>query len=226
MFSQAGELAGMIDHTRLAPDTTPADIRRVCKEARRHGFASVCIPPCYVEEAARGLAGSKVAVGTVIGFPMGYQSLFVKIVEAVEAVKRGAEELDLVVHLGAVKTGNADAVRTEVAQIRNAVAGARLKVILETGYLTRKEIVSACRWVREAGAVWVKTSTGFGPKGATAADVRLLKRSIGKGGFVKAAGGIRNLKMVEIMVQAGASRIGTSRGAEILKEYLRGSDQS
>jgi len=226
MFPHAGELAGMIDHTRLAPDTLPVDIRRACQEARRYGFASVCIPPCYVEEAVRELDGSEVAVCTVIGFPMGYQSLSVKILEAMEAVKQGAVELDLVLHLGAVKMGNAYGVRTEVSRIRDAASGARLKVILETGYLTRKEMVSACLWSREAGAIWVKTSTGFGPKGATAADVRLLKKTIGKGGFVKAAGGIRDLKTLETMVQAGASRIGTSRGVEILKEYLRGPSRS
>jgi len=226
MFSDAGELAGMIDHTRLAPDTTPAVILRACEEARQYGFASVCIPPCYVEEAVRGLEGSRVAVCTVIGFPMGYQSLSVKILEAMEAVKQGAIELDLVIHLGAVKMGNAYGVRTEVTRIRNAAAGARLKVILETGYLTRKEIISACRWSREAGAVWIKTSTGFGPKGATAADVRLLKKAVGEGGLVKASGGIRDLKTLEIMVRAGASRIGTSRGVEILKEYLRGAGRS
>jgi deoxyribose-phosphate aldolase len=226
MFSNAGELAGMIDHTRLAPNTTPADIRRAGEEARRYGFASVCIPPCYVEEAVRGLKGSRVAVCTVIGFPMGYQSLSVKVLEAMEAVKQGAIELDLVIHLGAVKMGSADGVRTEVTQIRNAASGALLKVILETGYLTHKEMISACRWSREAGAVWVKTSTGFGPKGATAADVRLLKKAVGEGGFVKAAGGIRDLKTLETMVRAGASRIGTSRGVEILKEYLHGSSRS
>jgi len=226
MFSDAGELAGMIDHTRLAPDTTPVDIRRACEEALRYGFASVCIPPCYVEEAVRGLEGSRVAVCTVVGFPTGYQSLSVKILEAVEALKQGAIELDLVLHLGAVKMGDADGVRTEVTQIRNAASGARLKVIVETGYLTRKEIISACRWSREAGAVWVKTSTGFGPKGATAADVRLLKKAVGEGGFVKAAGGIRDLKTLETMVRAGASRIGTSHGVEILKEYLRGPSRS
>ncbi|HTN44320.1 MAG TPA: deoxyribose-phosphate aldolase [Nitrospiria bacterium] len=226
MFSHAGELAGLIDHTRLAPDTMPEDIRRACREARRYGFASVCIPPCYVEEAVRELDGSKVAVGTVIGFPLGYQSLSVKIFETMEAVKQGAIELDLVIHLGAVKIGDARGVRTEVGRIRDAASGARLKVILETGYLSRKEMISACLWSREAGAVWVKTSTGFGPKGATTADVRRLKKAIGEDGFVKAAGGIRDLKSLEDMVRAGASRIGTSRGVEILKEYLRGSSRS
>ena len=161
------------------------------------------------------------AVCTVIGFPLGYQALPVKIVEAMEAVKHGARELDLVIHLGAVKMGNADAVRTEVVKVRTVASGVLLRVILETGYLTREERVSACRWVREAGAFWVKTSTGFGPKGATAADVRLLKKAIGEGGFVKAAGGIRDHKTVEAMVRAGASRIGTSRGVEIMKDYLR-----
>ena len=226
MFSNAADLAGMIDHTRLAPDTTLEAVRQACEEARRYRFAAVCIPPCYVEEAADRLRGSAVAVCTVIGFPLGYQSLSVKIVEAMEAVKRGAKELDLVIHLGAVKTGHADAVRTEVMNVRNVTSGALLKVILDAGYLTREERVSACQWVREAGALWVKTSTGFGPKGATAADVRLLKKSIGEGGFVKAAGGIRDLKTVEAMVRAGASRIGTSRGVEIMKDYLRVRDRS
>lgn len=221
MFSNAADLAGMIDHTRLAPDTTLDAIRQACEEARRYCFAAVCIPPCYVEEAAGRLRGSAVAVCTVIGFPLGYQALPVKIVEAMEAVKHGARELDLVIHLGAVKMGNADAVRTEVVKVRTVASGVLLRVILETGYLTREERVSACRWVREAGAFWVKTSTGFGPKGATAADVRLLKKAIGEGGFVKAAGGIRDLKTVEAMVRAGASRIGTSRGVEIMKDYLR-----
>lgn len=220
MFSNATDLAGMIDHTRLEPDTTLDAIRQVCEEARRYRFAAVCVPPCYVEEAAGRLRESAVAVSTVIGFPLGYQSLSVKIVEAMEAVKHGAKELDLVIHLGAVKMGNAEAVRTEVMNVRNVASGALLKVILETGYLTRKEMISACRWVREGGAVWVKTSTGFGPKGATTADVRLLKKAIGEGGYVKAAGGIRDLKTVEAMVKAGASRIGTSRGVEIMKEYL------
>jgi len=226
MFSTATDLAGLIDQTLLAPDATLDQIRRTCEEARQYGFAAVCIPPCYVEEAAGRLQGSAVAVATVIGFPAGYHSLSVKIVEAMEAVKRGAKELDLVIHLGAVKMGNADAVRTEVMNVRNVASRAVLKIILETGYLTRKETILACGWVREAGAVWVKTSTGFGPKGATTADVRLLKKAIGQNGFVKAAGGIRTLKTVEAMVKAGASRIGTSRGVEIMEEYKRARGRS
>jgi deoxyribose-phosphate aldolase len=226
MFSNAADLAGRIDHTRLAPDTTIDEIRRTCEAARRYGFAAVCIPPCYVEEAAVRLRDSTVAVCTVIGFPLGYQSLPVKIFEAAEAVKHGAVELDLVIHLGAIKMGRAGAVRAEVRKIRKAAPGALLKVIIETGYLTREEKTSVCRWIREAGAIWVKTSTGFGPKGATVTDVRLLKKSIGEGGFVKAAGGIRNLKTVEAMVRAGASRIGTSRGVEIMREYSRGRGRS
>lgn len=221
MFLNASDLAGRIDHTRLAPDTTIEAIRRICDEARRYGFAAVCVPPCYVEEASGRLQGSPVAVGTVIGFPLGYQSVSVKIVEAMEALKHGAKELDVVIHLGAVKMKDADAVRAEVMNIRNVASAALLRLILETGYLTREEMISACRWIREAGAVWVKTSTGFGPKGATAADVRLLKKTMGDGGFVKAAGGIRDLATVEAMVRAGASRIGTSRAVEIMKEYLR-----
>jgi len=226
MFSNATDLAGLIDHTCLSPATTGEDIRRACDEARRFRFASVCVPPCYVGEASVRLQGSAVAVCTVIGFPLGFQSLSVKIHEAREAIRCGADELDLMIHLGAIKMGKAGAVRTEVIKIRKAASGALLKVILETGYLTQKEKISACRWCREAGAIWVKTSTGFGPKGAAVSDVRLLKTAIGNGGFVKAAGGIRNLKSVEAMVRAGASRIGTSRGVEIMREYIRGRDRS
>lgn len=215
------DLAARIDHTRLSPDLTLEDLRRTCKEALRYGFAAVCIPPCYVEEATRRLQGESVAVGTVIGFPLGYQLLSVKIVEAVEAVKHGAKELDLVIHLGAVKMGNGDAVRTEMTRLRSAVEGTLLRVILETCYLTRKEKIAVCRWTREAGLAWVKTSTGFGPGGATTSDVRLLKNAMGRDGHVKAAGGIRDLKTAVAMVRAGASRIGTSRGVEIVKEFLR-----
>jgi len=226
MFSNATDLAGLIDHTRLAPATTSTDIRRACAEARRFHFAAVCIPPCYVREASLQLRGSSVAVCTVIGFPLGFQSLSVKVHEAREAIRGGANELDLMIHLGAIKMGKAGAVKAEVMKLRKAASGALLKVILETGYLTREEKISACRWCREAGAIWVKTSTGFGLKGAEVSDVRLLKKAIGEGGFVKAAGGIRNLKSVKAMVRAGASRIGTSRGAEIMQEYFRGRDRS
>jgi deoxyribose-phosphate aldolase len=221
MFFNVEDLAARIDQTRLSPDTTLEDLHRTCDEARRYGFAAVCIPPCYVEEATRWLQGEPVAVGTVIGFPLGYQFLSVKIVEALEAVKHGASELDLMIHLGAVKMGNADAVRTELMSLRSVVEGTLLRVIIETCYLTREEKISVCRWARDAGLVWVKTSTGFGPKGATTSDVRLLKNTMGQAGHVKAAGGIRDLKTAAAMVRAGASRIGTSRGVEIVREYLR-----
>jgi deoxyribose-phosphate aldolase len=222
MFSNAAELAGTIDHTRLAPDTTLRDVLRACEEAQRYGFAAVCTPPRYVKEASAWLRGSRVAVATVIGFPFGYQSSSIKQIEACEAVQCGATEVDVVIHLGSVKVGDADAVRNELKQIREAVRGILLRVILETGYLSRREMISACRWTREARLNWVKTSTGFGPKGASVRDVRILKKTMGKRGFVKAAGGIRDFQSAAAMIRAGAARIGTSRGVEIMKEYMRG----
>jgi len=222
MFLNAAELAGTIDHTRLAPDTTLKDVRRACEEAHRYGFAAICIPPRYVREASGLLRGTRVAVATVIGFPLGYQASSVKITEAGEAVRWGASELDVVIHLGSVKMGDAAAVRNELKQIREAVQGVLVRVILETGYLTRQQMISACRWTCDAGLNWVKTCTGFGPKGASARDVRILKKAMGERGFVKAAGGIRDFRAAAAMIRAGAARIGTSRGVEIVREYVRG----
>jgi deoxyribose-phosphate aldolase len=222
MFLDAAELAGTIDHTRLAPDTTLRDVRRVCDEAQRYGFSAICIPPRYVKEASRMLRGPRVAVGTVVGFPLGYQCTSVKKAEACEAARSGATEMDVVIHLGSVKVGDADAVRNELKQIREAVRGILLRVILETGYLSHHQMISACRWTHDARLNWVKTSTGFGPKGASVRDVRLLKRAMGERGFVKAAGGIRDFRAAAAMIRAGAARIGTSRGVEIMREYMRG----
>ena len=221
MFKEPRELASLIDHTLLKPETTSADIGRLCDEAIRYSFATVCVPPCYVEIAAKRLEGTGVRVCSVVGFPLGNSSISVKIVEALEALKLGTHELDMVINLGALKAGDDEYVKNEVLNLVNVCQKAVLKVILETGALTSEEIVRGARLVLEAGVKWVKTSTGFNYRGATVKDVRLLKKTVGERGFVKASGGIRTLASVKAIVKAGASRIGTSHGVSIMQEYLK-----
>jgi deoxyribose-phosphate aldolase len=220
MFKEPQELARLIDHTLLKPEAAAADIGRLCDEAVQYSFATVCVAPCYVEIAAKCLEGTGVKVCTVVGFPLGHSSISVKIVEALEALKLGAHELDMVINLGALKSGDDEYVKSEVLNLVNVCQKAVLKVILETGALTPEEIVRGARLVLEAGAKWVKTSTGFNYRGATVRDVKLLKKTVGDHGFVKASGGIRTLAAVESMVKAGASRIGTSHGVAIMQEFL------
>ena len=221
MFSQRQDLTRLIDHTLLRAEAVPADVGRLCDEALEYGFATVCVAPCYVEMAFKHLEKSQVRVCTVVGFPLGHTTVSVKIVEAMEAIKHGAQELDLVINRGALKSGDDQYVRHEILNIVNVSQKALLKVILETGALTRDEIVRGARLAMEAGARWIKTSTGFGPRGASVEDVKLLKETVGDTGFIKAAGGIRDLKTVEAMVRAGASRVGTSHGVSIVQEYLQ-----
>lgn len=211
----------MIDHTLLRAEATPADVSRLCDEALEYAFATVCVAPCYVETAVQHLKKSQVKVCTVVGFPLGHTTVSVKIVEAMEAIKHGAKELDLVINRGALRSGDDPYVKHEILNIINVSQKALLKVILETGALTRDEIVRGARLAMEAGARWVKTSTGFGPRGASVEDVKLLKETVGDKGFVKASGGIQDLKTVEAMVRAGASRIGTRHGVSIVQEYLQ-----
>jgi len=225
MFTNLAELAKTIDHTVLAPDVTLREIERACENAGRYGFAAVCIPPCYVKTARRMLRGTNVGVCTVIGFPFGYQTTAIKVAEASESIQNGASEVDVVINLGAVKSGDAASVKNELRMLRAVIRNRLLRVILETGYLSRSQMVAACRWTRAARVDWVKTSTGFGPRGATARDVRLLKKMMGDNGFVKAAGGIRDLRMTVAMIRAGAARIGTSRGVQIVTEYMENRDR-
>ncbi len=222
MFKNSKELAQLIDHTLLKPEATSTDINKLCDEAMKYSFATVCVAPCYVELAAGRLKGTAIRVCSVVGFPLGNSSISVKIVEAMEALKHGAHELDMVINLGALKSGDEKYVKNEVLNLVNVCQKAVLKVILETGALTSKEIVRGARLILEAGAKWVKTSTGFNYPGATVKDVRLLKKTVGDRGLVKASGGIRTLAAVESMVKAGASRIGTSHGVSIMREYLAG----
>lgn len=210
------ELAGMIDHTLLKPEARSADVVRLCDEARQYQFCSVCINPYHVPTARRALAESKVKVCTVIGFPLGATSTFAKAAETRDAVAAGADEIDMVINVGALKEGNSDAVRSDIESVVAAAGGRTVKVILETALLTDDEKTLACRLVVAAGAQFVKTSTGFGPGGATAADVRLMRAAVGPHFGVKASGGIRTREAALQMVQAGATRLGVSAGVAIV----------
>lgn len=214
-------LAGYIDHTVLKPDACPADIEKLCREAAEFSFAAVCIVPFYVEKAVELLKGTGVKVCTVAGFPLGASTVAVKAFEAREAVLRGAQEVDMVINIGALKNADYTYVQEDIAQVvqvvREAKAGALVKVIIETCFLDHDEKVRACILARDAGADFVKTSTGFGPAGATVEDVRLMRATVGGGMGVKAAGGIRTRELTLAMIEAGASRIGTSSGVQIVK---------
>lgn len=212
------KIASLIDHTLLKPVATPRDIKSLCEEAVRYGFYAVCINPCYVKRAKEFLDGSPVKVCTVIGFPLGANTTGQKQREAAEAVENGADELDMVIALGAVKAGDWDYVRRDIRAVVEGAAGRPVKVILETGLLEREEIVQGCKVAQEAGARFVKTSTGFLGGGATVEAVSLMRATVGETFGVKASGGIRTLQQLKEMVRAGANRIGTSAGVTIMKE--------
>jgi len=212
-------LARMIDHTELKPTATPDRIRELCAEAVKFGFGAVCVNSCYVQLASSTLSGSQVAVCSVVGFPLGAMSSEAKAYEARTAVKDGATEIDMVLNVGLLKAGRIDDVRRDIEAVVQATGDDIVKVILETGYLTTDEIVEACRAAERAGAHFVKTSTGFGPRGATVEDVRLMRSVVGDRLGVKAAGGIRTLEDALAMIDAGANRIGASRGITILSGF-------
>ena len=213
-------LAGLIDHTLLKPEATRADIRKLCEEARRFGFASVCIHPWNVPLAAELLRGTKVKVCTVIGFPHGATLSQVKIYEAEEAIKLGAQEVDMVINIGALKSGQDDMVESDIRGVVEAAhrGGAICKVILETSLLTTEEKVRGSLASKRAGADFVKTSTGFSTGGATAEDVALMRAVVGSEIGVKASGGVRTLEDLKKMVCAGATRIGASASVKIMEQ--------
>lgn len=213
------DYAKMIDHTLLKPEASREQVKKLCREAAEYGFHSVCVNSCYVSFCADLLKDSDVKVCTVIGFPLGAMSSAGKAAEAAAAVKDGADELDMVINVGMIKSGDWEYVRRDIEEVVKA-AGSRalVKVILETCLLTDDEKRIACRVCREAGAAYVKTSTGFSTGGATAADVRLMREEAGDSMGVKASGGIRSLKDAEEMAAAGADRIGTSSGIAIARE--------
>jgi len=213
------ELSKKFDHTLLKATAVEADIRKLCDEARTYRFASVCVNPCWVPLAAELLSGSQVLVCTVIGFPLGANASSVKAFEAGLAVSQGAGEVDMVLNVGWALGRRWDAVEDDIRQVSQAAGAVPLKVILETCYLTNEQIVRSCAAATAAGAVFVKTSTGFGTAGATADHVRLMKKSIKPGMKVKASGGIRTLSETLDLLEAGADRIGASASVAIVKEF-------
>ena len=216
-------LPALIDHTVLRPDAGQEDVLRLCQEAKSHCFTVIFVPPCYVDEAVAAVAGTAIRVGIPIGFPFGGHTTTTKVAEAVEAVSRGAQVLDMVINVSRLKSGDRDYVRKEIAEVVRATPGVEHKVILETCYLSQEEKRTACFLVVEAGADYVKTSTGFGAGGATAEDVRLMKEAVAGRAKVKASGGIRDWKTTQAMLEAGADRIGTSASLKIVAEWRESS---
>lgn len=211
-------MARLIDHTLLRAFATEVDIRELCEEALAYNFATVSVNPAWTSFCAKKLDGSPVGVNACVAFPLGATTAQMKVEEARDAVRNGATEIDMVINIGALKSGYPSFVEREIAAVVKAVRGTPVKIILEASYLTRDEKVSVCEMSKRAGASFVKTATGFGHGGATAEDVRLMKATVGDELGVKAAGGIRTFGDAMSMLKAGASRIGTSAGIEILED--------
>ncbi|MEO0599870.1 MAG: deoxyribose-phosphate aldolase [Myxococcota bacterium] len=210
-------LARRIEHTLLRPTATADDIARLCDEAAEHHFHAVCVSGRWVQAAAERLASTDVSACTVVGFPLGATHTAIKVFETELAIVHGAREIDMVLDLGALLGGDLDGARQDVsAVVAAAESEVPVKVILETGYLSSEQIETACAVVRDAGAAFVKTSTGFGPRGASVDDVRTMKRVVGDALGIKAAGGIRTVADAEAMVEAGADRLGTSAGVALV----------
>jgi len=211
-------MAGYIDHTLLKPEASREDIVKLCREALENSFYSVCINPSYVKTAVRELAGSKVKVCAVIGFPLGATTTAVKAFETAEAVAGGAEEIDMVIHIGALKSREEKYVLDDITAVVEAAKGKLVKVIIETGLLNEEEKKLACILIEKAGAHIIKSSTGFGPGGATVADIELIRETVGPGMGIKASAGVRTLDAARQMIKAGATRIGTSSGVNIIRK--------
>lgn len=208
--------AKYMDHTVLKPDTTRATLQRFCDDAKRYGFASVCVNPVNVKFVADQLAGSTVKACSVVGFPLGASLPEVKAFETARAVADGAGEIDMVINVGALKDGDLDLVERDIAGVVAAAAGRPVKAIIETCLLTDDEKVAVCKRAEKAGAKFVKTSTGFGAGGATVEDVRLMRASVGPGVEVKASTGVNNRRLCDEFLAAGATRMGTSKGMKIV----------
>jgi deoxyribose-phosphate aldolase len=226
LFKEKYAVAALIDHTLLKPDSTPGDIEQLCDEALVHCFASVCVNPCWVPLTARRLEKSPVRVCTVVAFPLGANATVTKLHEASVARQQGAEEVDMVMNIGALRAGDYHLVHKDIADVADVVheGGGILKLIIESCLLKDEEKTRACRLAMDAGVDFVKTSTGFSKGGATVEDVRLMRNTVGERVGVKASGGIRTLSFLRELVAAGASRIGASAGVQILSE-LDGSPQ-
>lgn len=218
-------IASYIDHTLLKPEATKEQIVKLCKEAAEYKFASVCVNPSWVAVSAKELADSPVKVCTVIGFPLGASTSETKAFETADAIQKGAEEIDMVINIGALKSGDEELVKNDIKAVVEAAKGkAIVKVIIETCLLTDEEKVIASRLSKEAGADFVKTSTGFSTGGATVADVKLMRETVGPDLGVKASGGVRSLEDLQAMIDAGATRIGASSGVQIMQGLTSSSD--
>jgi deoxyribose-phosphate aldolase len=217
---EAGGVAGMIDHTLLKPDASRADIEALCREAAEYSFATVCVNPTWVAECGRRLRGTSVKVCSVVGFPLGATTPDTKHYETRRVIFDGAREIDMVINVGALKSGDLGAVERDIEAVTRPCreAGVLSKVIIEAALLNDDEKVAACTLAKAAGADYVKTSTGFGPGGATAADVALMRRVVGEEMGVKAAGGVRDLEGLKALVAAGATRVGASAGVRIVQQ--------
>ncbi|ATH62134.1 deoxyribose-phosphate aldolase [Staphylococcus pasteuri] len=209
--------AKFIDHTQLKPESTREQIDKIINEAKEYGFKSICVNPTHVKYSAEQLKGTDVLVCTVIGFPLGASTKEVKAFETKNAIENGASEIDMVINIGALKDGRLDEVKDDIESVVKASNGKTVKVIIETVLLTDEEKVTACKIAKEAGADFVKTSTGFAGGGATASDVKLMKDTVGEALEVKASGGVRNLEDFNNMLEAGATRIGASAGVQIIQ---------
>ena len=214
----AMELNRLIDHTILKPDATGDDVRRLCAEAIEHDFFSAVVNTHFVPLAAEETAGSGVKVCSIAGFPLGAVDSEVKAFEARRAVERGADEIDMVINVGAVRSGDLDLALSDIALVKEACGDALLKVIIEAALLSDEEIAAACRVVVDGGAQFVKSSTGFGPPGAEPGMIRKMREAVGPDFGVKASAGIRTAEAALALVEAGANRIGTSSGVQIMKE--------
>ncbi len=218
-------LAKYIDHTQLKPETTKDKITQIVNEAKEHEFASVCVNPYWVPYCYEELKDTSVKVCTVIGFPLGATSTEVKVAETKQAIKDGATEVDMVINVGALKSGDDAAVKSDMEQVVNAASGKALsKVIIETSLLSNDEKIRACKLAKASGADFVKTSTGFSGGGATVEDIRLMRETVGPDMGVKASGGVRDLETTKAMIEAGATRIGASAGVSILQGVKSDSD--
>lgn len=212
------KLSKYIDHTLLKPEATQADVEKICKEAVEHDFASVMVNPCWIPFVKEQVKGTDVLAACVIGFPLGANTTAVKVFEVKDAVANGADEVDMVINIGQLKAGNDKYVTDEIRQLKEAAGSHCLKVIIETCLLTDDEKKRACKCVVDAGADFVKTSTGFSTGGATVADVKLMKTAVeGSSVKVKASGGVRSPEDFQAMIDAGAERIGTSSGCKLVK---------
>jgi deoxyribose-phosphate aldolase len=213
-------LAPYIDHTILKPDTSEADVLKLCEEAGRYGFAAICIPPYFVRKCKQVLKESNVKIATVVGFPLGYAHTPAKVEEARRAIDEGADEIDMVINIIALKAGDMNYLKNELTSAATIVQlrGGKLKVILETGLLTDEEIITACKLCTELSVDFVKTSTGFVEQGATVEVVKLLRANLPKSIKIKASGGIRDAAFAIELINAGADRIGTSSGVRMMEK--------